>query len=110
MNKYSVLLLALSYTGTNAPAQDLQAQKVRPEASANHHETFNAIVEKVYRTEDEGCVSMAYQVTWKGHQIIVEDPTHKTDFTVGDNLKGLAMWQYLRTVKGVKKLLGFVVL
>jgi hypothetical protein len=69
-------------------------------------------VEKVFRTEDEGYISISYLVTWMNQPTIVIDSIHQTDFKVGEKVTFLVLKNALESKPGTpeKKLLHFEVI
>ncbi len=80
------------------------------EATSFRHEICTAVVEKVFRVEDDGFVFNAYQVTWRGRAVIVEDAIHRTDAAEGDKIRLLVLWNDMSERKPGMKLLHFSVL
>ena len=60
--------------------------------------------------EDDGFVFNAYQVTWRGRAVIVEDAIHRTDAAEGDKIRLLVLWNDMSERKPGMKLLHFSVL
>ena len=71
-----------------------------------------AIVEHVFSASDNGFSCIAYQITWHGQQVIVDDPIHSTNFKVGDRLGVLVMRHDMSSPSEPKgqRLLSFQVL
>ncbi len=68
-----------------------------------------ATVEQVFKAEDEGFSVIAYQVTWRGHKVIVEDPVRWTNLSVGDKVRFLVLKHDMTSQANGKRLLSFTV-
>jgi len=68
-----------------------------------------AAVEQVFKAEDAGFEGVAYQVTWRGQKVIVEDPIRSTNLSVGEKVHFLVFKHDMTTRKDGKKLLSFMV-
>ena len=102
------LPLALSMSLFAAPPP----QSLEPQVSIQPPEDVYSRVEKVFRVEIDGYLSVAYQVTYQGHEIIVPDVLSKSDYAVGDKIHFLVMKHDMSTAPNLKsmKLLNFSIL
>ena len=111
MNKLLLACLLLALPGTLLCGQ-APPTKAPAEATSFRHEIYTAVVEKVFRVEDDGFVFNAYQVTWRGRAVIVEDAIHRTDADAveGDKIRILLLWNDMSERKPGMKLLHFSIL
>ncbi len=74
--------------------------------------TASAVIEQVFRTEEDGYVQISYLVTWKHQPAIIADAIHQTDLKVGDRITFVVMKHDLESRSGgqAKKLLHFEIL
>lgn len=72
-------------------------------------ERATATVERVFKAEDKGFGFVSYQVTWRGHAVVVSDPVRWTDLAVGDKVRFHVFEHDMTAEAGGKRLLGFVV-
>jgi hypothetical protein len=89
-----------------------QSQGAEPQISALPPEDVYSRVEKVFRVEIDGYLSVVYQVTYQGHEIIVHDVLSKSDYAVGDKIHFLVMKHDMSSASNSKamKLLNFTIL
>jgi beta-lactamase regulating signal transducer with metallopeptidase domain len=52
---------------------------------------FDGKILKVYAAKDGEAIFHAYVVTWKGYEVVVEDPLAKSNYKEGDTIKVLPM-------------------
>ena len=64
-----------------------QAPKALPPGT----ERGEAEILKVYSVDDQGAKFRAYEIKYKGHDVIVSDDLARTDYKVGEKLDFLAM-------------------
>jgi len=108
LSKAAMLCVALSGFG-------LAQQAPEPQASINDPGNSMAIgsakVEHIFSFVDEGGYQfIAYQVTYKGHPIIVEDPIGSANIAVGGDLRFLIIQHDLsKHHEGGKKVVSFIV-
>jgi hypothetical protein len=62
-------------------------------------ETITATVDKVFLVSDGKYSSIHYQITWRGQQVIVEDPIHSTNYKVGDRIGVLILRHDMSSTK-----------
>lgn len=108
----SILLLAVSTLFFGLPQQlNAQAPKAEALAEGTSMEILTAKVEKVFKFADsDGFQFVAYQVSYKGSNVIVEDPIGSTNLAVGDELRFMAIRHDLsKSAKGSKKVVSFLV-
>jgi hypothetical protein len=73
-------------------------------------ETVTAKVEQVLKFEDDSFEFIAYLVTYRGKQVVVEDPIGSTNHSVGDELRFIVVRTELSKADAKsKKLISFVV-
>jgi len=89
-----------------------QSEKALPtdNTSANAVETNTATVEKVFKIEDDGFQYIAYQITYHGKQVIVEDPTCISNYSIGERLRFIVCRNDMtKSHSNGKKLIAFIV-
>ena len=64
-------------------AQNPAALKVSIDG-APRMESATGVIEKVFRSEFSGYKFLAYQITFQGAPVIVEDPNSSSEYSVGD--------------------------
>jgi hypothetical protein len=109
MNKLVLSCLLFALPGTPLCGQTPPA-KAPTAAKSYRHEICTAVVEKVFRVEDDGFVSNAYQVTWRGKPVIVADTIHSTDAVEGETIRFMVFWNDMTEQKIGMKLLHFSIL
>jgi hypothetical protein len=83
-SKFSSLSFTLLSLGFPAAAPHLSP------SSGSSYETVKAPVVKIFSATDGDNKFVAYQVKWKGFDVIVSDPLAHSDFKVGDTIRFLA--------------------
>ncbi len=106
--KTAVLLLCLGGWASSRQPQPPHSSIQGPGNSMN---VATAKVEQVFKLVDEGGYQfIAYQVTYLGHPVIVEDPISSTNVAVGGDLRFLVIRHDMtKAPNGGRKLLGFIV-
>jgi len=90
-------------------AQDTQTPPPQVKAKRDI-ETASARIEQVFKAEDDGYQTIAYQVIYHGQRVIVEDTLCSTDYAVGDKIYFLVLRHDMsEDHPGGKKLLHFMV-
>ena len=104
----AVFVLALSNLGF---AQDTQEKQTALKGTDASMAIVTAKVEQVFNFVDEdGFQFIAYQVQYKGHPVIVEDPIGKTNIPVGGEIRFLVIRHDLsKSPTGGKKVVSFLV-
>jgi hypothetical protein len=54
-------------------------------------ETCDAIIEEVFRHDDDGFIQTAYAVQWNGSRVIVEDTLSRSNHAAGDHVSFLVV-------------------
>ena len=109
MKTLLALLLAFSLGGAAMAAEGPQSKASAAPAKPHDLERCEAKVEQVFRTEEDGFVSIYYLATWHGQHVIIADAIHMTDLSVGDQVHFLAMWHDMSSKEKQQKLLHFEV-
>lgn len=82
-----VLATCLQWVSAETP---LPTTEDMPAGVTGGYETLQSKVIKVYSAEDRGARHRAYVVTWKGREVIVNDPLGRTDKKVGEDITFIA--------------------
>jgi hypothetical protein len=73
-------------------------------------ETITTKVEKVFKGDVDGYQFNSYLITYRGKQVIVEDPIISSNHSIGDDLKVIVVRNDMsKTHPGGKKLISFIV-
>jgi hypothetical protein len=110
MNFAPTIALCLCLS-TWAKAQEVKGPVPSTKNPSGSFEVITAKVEGIFKMTDEaGFQFTAYQISFNGNQVIVEDPICSTNASVGDDLNVIVVRNDLsKTHKGGKKVIAFVV-